>query len=172
MQTIDGGILKRSALTFGSAESRTSQTCHLSIEDEDGITARVERKLQSMMGPSHNPACAEALQGQRYKVGDYFHSHTYWFTPNTEEYETHCQVGGQRTWTVMIYLNNVEKGGETKFESILREFIPREGTALAWNNLDANGTTPNPWSLHAAMPIVKGTKYVLTKWFRERPLVM
>ena len=169
---IDNGVLNRSVVTFGPAESRTSKTCHLKIESEDDIVARVEQKFQAMMGPNHDPACAEMLQGQRYGVGDYFHPHTDWFTPNTKEYETHCQKGGQRTWTVMVYLNNVEEGGGTKFDNILREFIPRQGAALAWNNLDADGKTPNPWTLHEATPVTtKGTKYVLTKWFRERPMI-
>ena len=30
---------------------------------------------------------------------------------------------------------------------------------------------PNPYSLHAARPVAQGTKYVVTKWFRERTWV-
>ena len=43
--------------------------------------------------------------------GEYFREHTDWFTPVTEEYRHHTAPGGQRTWTVMIYLNFVEEGG-------------------------------------------------------------
>lgn len=171
IQAIDSGVLQQSVVTRGPADSRTSRTCHLRIEAPDGIAMQVEQKLRMLMGPHHDPTCAETLQGQRYGVGDYFHAHTDWFTPNTDEYETHCQVGGQRTWTIMVYLNNVDEGGGTKFENILREFVPSRGTALAWNNLDADSRTPNPWTLHEAMPVTNGTKYVLTKWYRERPMV-
>jgi len=38
---------------------------------------------------------------------------------------------------------------------------------LMWNNLDEAGA-PNRFSLHAAKPVEAGTKYVVTKWFRER----
>ena len=42
---------------------------------------------------------------------------------------------------------------------------PRAGTLLVWNNADERGM-PNPWTLHAGNPVVRGTKYVVTKWYR------
>ena len=36
---------------------------------------------------------------------------------------------------------------------------------LAWNNLLMDGS-PNPATLHEAMPVLRGQKYVVTKWFR------
>ena len=45
---------------------------------------------------------------------------------------------------------------------------PEVGKVLAWNNLRANGT-PNPSTIHHAMKVRAGTKYVITQWFRERP---
>ena len=173
---IDNGILQRSIVTNRKqADSRTSQTCHLRLEtdntDTNDIVTRIEQKLNRMMGGDYDQVCAEPLQGQVYGVGDFFEKHTDWFAPNTEEYHQHCQErGGQRTWTVMVYLNSVEDGGETKFELIEREFVPRRGTALAWNNFDSDGVTPNQWTLHEAQPVAQGKKYVLTKWFRERSM--
>lgn len=57
--------------------------------------------------------------------------------------------------------------GETCFEWIGRCFTPQAGLALAWNNLHASGA-PNHDTLHEAMPILAGSKYVLTKWCRTR----
>jgi len=76
-------------------------------------------------------------------------------------------AGWQRTWTVMIYLNNVSRGGQTCFNKLERCFTPVRGLALAWNNLMADGT-PNPFTLHEAMPVQEGTKWVITKWFRAQ----
>jgi prolyl 4-hydroxylase len=169
-RAIRTGILERSSVTDGNETARTSRTCHLRQKDDtrSGIIGRVEAKLQSLMGERCNPIThSETLQGQCYGVGEYFQAHTDWFEPNSEEYETHGRRGGQRTWTVMIYLNDVEEGGATKFVHLDRDFRPRQGWALAWNNLDADNKTPNPWTLHEAMPVVQGTKYVLTKWYRE-----
>ena len=67
----------------------------------------------------------------------------------------------------MIYLNTVIHGGETVFEHLGRAFTPVAGTALVWNNLHPDGG-PNSHTLHEAMPVEQGVKYVITKWFRER----
>jgi prolyl 4-hydroxylase len=76
--------------------------------------------------------------------------------------------GGQRCWTAMIYLSPVEAGGETHFPLCEFAVPPREGMILMWNNMMPDGT-PNRQSLHAALPVERGVKYVVTKWFRERP---
>jgi len=39
---------------------------------------------------------------------------------------------------------------------------------LAWNNLRPDGT-PNPSTIHHAMPVRGGLKYVVTQWYREKP---
>ncbi|CAB9497800.1 Probable prolyl 4-hydroxylase [Seminavis robusta] len=173
IHAINTGMLERSIVTDGNAAARTSQTCHLrrTNDTRSGIIRRVEDKLQKLMGEDCRPVShAETLQGQCYSAGEYFSAHTDWFEPDSEEYNKHCQRGGQRTWTVMVYLNNVTEGGETKFVHLERDFMPRQGWALAWNNLDADHETPNPWTLHEAMPVMEGKKYVLTKWFREKSM--
>lgn len=68
----------------------------------------------------------------------------------------------------MIYLNDVERGGETHFPYCEFKVPPKEGMVLIWNNLLSDGA-PNDNSLHAALPVEAGMKYVVTKWFRERP---
>jgi prolyl 4-hydroxylase len=45
-------------------------------------------------------------------------------------------------------------------------FRPRRGLLLAWNNMAPDGKA-NPATLHEGMPVVKGVKYIVTKWFRE-----
>jgi len=81
----------------------------------------------------------------------------------------HTERGGQRSWTAMIYLNQPEDGGATRFKTIGKTVQPETGKLLTWNNLLPDGT-PNPATLHQGMRVRTGTKYVLTKWFRERPL--
>ena len=51
----------------------------------------------------------------------------------------------------------------------LLTFQAEPGTLVAWNNLLGDGT-PNPATLHQGMRVRKGTKYIVTKWFRERAL--
>lgn len=66
----------------------------------------------------------------------------------------------------MIYLNQPEAGGETAFPQFGIAVPPLTGMLLTWNNMDADGR-PNMATLHAGMPVKAGTKYIITKWFRE-----
>ena len=80
-------------------------------------------------------------------------------------FERHTAVGGQRTWTVMIYLNDVQEGGQTIFHRLGKCYQPKAGLALAWNNLYVDGRL-NRDTLHESLPVLGGTKWVITKWFR------
>jgi len=129
----------------GDPVFRTSETCDLNVKD--AAVQEVEQMLTdfTQIDPSHG----ETLQGQRYEVGQEFKQHTDWFNPDGEDWEKFCGVSGQRTWTFMVYLNTVE-------------------AILGWNNRNPDGSG-NVNTLHHAMKVRKGVKYVITKWYRERP---
>ena len=143
---------------------RTSETCDL-----DPALAPVqdlEQRLFALNGI--DPAHGEPIQGQRYEVGQEFKSHTDYFEPGGADFERFCSVAGNRTWTFMIYLNDVEAGGATRFKLIDKIFQPERGKLLCWNNKRPDGTL-NPATLHHGMKVRRGVKYVITKWYRERP---
>ena len=148
----------------GDATFRTSETCDLKTEDE--AVQRLEDMLTEFTGI--DPAHGEQLQGQRYKVGQEFKQHTDWFNPQGSDWEKFCSVSGQRTWTFMIYLNTVEAGGATRFKPVGKTIQPERGKILGWNNRKADGSG-NVNTLHHAMKVRKGVKYVITKWYREKP---
>lgn len=143
---------------------RTSSTCDLSPAVP--AVAALATKLAEMSGI--DPAHAEPLQGQRYEVGQEFKAHTDYFEPDNADYEKYCAASGQRTWTFMIYLNDVEAGGATRFKVIDKVIQPERGKLVGWNNRRADGTL-NAATLHHAMQVRKGRKYVITQWYRERP---
>ena len=153
-----------STVTHGPEDFRTSRTCHLADVKPEFIRL-VDQRLSALLGV--DPAYSEPLQGQHYDLGQYFRLHTDAFAPGTEEYRQHACFGGQRTWTVMVYLNEVRCGGETRFPVLGQCFSPQQGMVLAWNNLWADGR-PNSATLHEALPVLQGEKYVITKWFRSR----
>src|SRR5665213_2791467 len=143
---------------------RTSQTCDLSLLDNDFVKA-VDSKICGAMGiPAQ---FSEGTQLQLYDVGQQFRQHTDYFAPTTDEYAAFCAEKGNRTWTFMIYLNNVQQGGGTHFFAINQTIQPRRGTAIAWNNRYPDGRV-NPDTLHAGLPVEEGCKMIITKWFRER----
>ena len=143
---------------------RTSEKCDLNHDDP--AVAELDRRLAQISGI--DPIYGERLQGQRYEAGQEFKAHTDYFEPGHPEYETYCSVAGQRTWTFMIYLNEVEAGGATRFKVIDKIIQPERGKLLAWNNRRADGSL-NGATLHHAMKVRKGRKYVITRWYRERP---
>jgi prolyl 4-hydroxylase len=149
---------------LGSANFRTSETCDL--DSRDPLVAEVERKIADLLGLPLS--ASEPLQGQRYAPGQEFKPHTDTFEPGGYDFYRHTAETGQRTWTAMVYLNQPEEGGATRFKLIGKTVQPEPGKLLAWNNLLPDGR-PNPATLHQGMKVRRGTKYILTKWFRERP---
>lgn len=143
---------------------RTSETCDLDPANED--VQDLERLFFSLNGIE--PAYGEPCQGQRYDVGQEFKPHTDYFTPNGADFEEFCSESGQRTWTFMIYLNDVEAGGATRFKAVKKTFQPEAGKLICWNNAKPDGSV-NPNTLHHGMNVRKGVKYVITKWYREQP---
>ena len=148
----------------GIANFRTSETCDLDWRDP--VVGKVDRAIAELLGLSLE--ASEPLQGQRYAPGQEFKPHTDTFEPGGYDYYRHTAQTGQRTWTAMIYLSEPEEGGGTRFKRIGKTVQPETGKLLAWNNLLPDGR-PNPATLHQGMKVRRGTKYVLTKWFRERP---
>ncbi len=148
----------------GDAAFRTSETCDLDAAIP--IVAELERLIIGLVGL--DPAHGEPIQGQRYAVGQEFKAHTDYFEPGGIDFHTYTSVAGNRTWTAMIYLNEPDAGGATRFKTIDKIVQPETGKLLCWNNLRPDGS-PNPSTIHQGMKVRAGTKYVITKWFRERP---
>ena len=147
----------------GDSYFRTSETCDLSASEP--AVQRLEAMLLELNGI--DPAHGEPVQGQRYAVGQEFKAHTDYFAPDGLDFHKFCSVAGQRTWTFMIYLNEVVAGGATRFKTVGKTFQPEAGKLLCWNNRRPDGSV-NPNTLHHGMKVRKGVKYVITKWYREK----
>lgn len=150
-----------------TTEYRTSTTSDFNCFT-DPLFLALDRRITHILGL--NPFLGETMQAQKYEIGQYYKEHWDFFNPVTQEYKTYCEWMGQRTWTAMIYLNDVEEGGETYFKHLKLRIKPEKGTLIAWNNLYRNGL-PNFKTLHEACPPVSGPKYVITKWFRSWSLI-
>ena len=148
----------------GDRYFRTSETCDL--EAAEPIVQDLEARLHALN--AIDLAHGEPVQGQRYAAGQEFKPHTDYFEPSGQDFEKYCSVAGQRTWTFMIYLNEPDAGGSTRFKVIDKMFKPEVGKLVCWNNHRADGGL-NPATLHHGLKVRKGTKYVITKWYRERP---
>ena len=143
-------------------EFRTSESCDMDRGSDE--VRPVDEGLAALLGL--DPAQGETMQGQRYAPGQQFKAHHDFFHEAQSYWPRMKATGGQRTWTAMIYLNEVEEGGATWFPLAGIRIAPKRGLLLAWNNMAADGS-PNEATLHEGMAVASGTKYIVTKWFRE-----
>ncbi len=165
MALIDANNEPSKLLSYnGDQEFRTSYSCN--VDPTDPTVLRVEGKITSLMGI--DTTHGETIQGQRYEVGQQFKPHYDFFHKGEAYWEDMMRSGGQRTWTAMVFLNDVEGGGETNFTHAAAKVTPRRGNLLCWNNMDGIGQ-PNTYAMHQGCPVTAGTKYIITKWYRERP---
>jgi len=142
---------------------RTSESCDMNRYAPE--VQPIDEAIAALLGlPADH---GETLQGQRYAAGQQFRAHHDYFHETESYWEQMQASGGQRTWTTMIYLNDVAEGGATWFPQAGFKIAPRQGLLLAWNNMNPDGT-PNTATLHEGTAVVDGTKYIVTKWFRER----
>ncbi|XP_043711987.1 probable prolyl 4-hydroxylase 3 isoform X2 [Telopea speciosissima] len=119
----------------------------------------------------------EGLQILHYEVGQKYEPHYDYFL---DEFNT--KNGGQRIATVLMYLSDVEEGGETLFPGSKANFSsvpwwnelsecgkkglsvkPRMGDALLFWSMRPDATL-DPSSLHGGCPVISGNKWSSTKW--------
>ncbi len=163
--TIDAG--RRPSTLFSDRASsgfRTSESCDLDRWSPE--IRPIDEAISTLLGI--DPRHGETLQGQRYAPGQQFRAHHDYFHDTESYWQRMRDNGGQRTWTAMIYLNDVEEGGATWFPQAGFRAAPRRGLLLTWNNMKPDGS-PNDRTIHEGTAVVAGTKYIVTKWFREGP---
>lgn len=142
------------------SSARTSSTCSFPVNDS--VVISVDEKIHTALEvPKEN---GEPMQGQLYEVGQEFIDHHDYFSQ--KGFVDNCLHSGQRTWTCMVYLNEVEAGGETEFPRLKLKFKPEKGTAVVWKDSNGSGFEDTN-TLHGGRPVTTGKKYIITKWMRE-----
>jgi|TARA_B100000900_G_scaffold258617_1_gene220433 prolyl 4-hydroxylase len=162
---IDANHTRSSVVVGGTdrqdvTDHRTSSTSNL--DSSNFIVKSIHKRISQHLNlPLEN---GEALQGQLYEVGQYFKPHNDFFTGPA--YDMHCKASGNRTHTLMIYLNDDYKGGETNFPNLNKKVSAVTGKALWWTNMKDNQVLPE--TLHEGVPVTEGKKYIVTSWWREK----
>lgn len=151
------------ASTEATAGYRTSYSGNL--DPGNPFVQMVSRRIDDLLGL--DPECGETLQGQRYMPGQEYKEHCDWFHVDEPHWKQEKGKGGQRCWTAMAFLNDVEEGGETWFTRVGLKITPQKGSLVVWNNATPEGV-PNDMTMHAATPVIKGVKHVVTRWYRVR----
>jgi prolyl 4-hydroxylase len=140
---------------------RTSEGMFFAL-NELPLIGRIEQRLATLLGVPVNHG--EGLQILHYLPGQEYEPHYDWFDPEQPGYAAITVTGGQRIASVVMYLNTPAQGGGTAFPEIGLTVTARRGSAVyfAYEGGDRS-------SLHAGLPVLRGEKWIATKWLRERP---
>ena len=149
-------------------ENRTGSNCWIAHNHSE-VTTNLGQRIADLVGfPLKN---AESFQVVYYTGGTQYNDHHDAFNHETEEGKKHLERGGQRIFTALGYLNDVEEGGSTEFNDLNISIKPKKGSLLVWKNVLSGTTKVHPESLHAGRPVTKGEKYAFNLWFRENKFV-
>lgn len=84
-------------------------------------------------------------------------------------------MSGPTVVTVLLFLNNVEEGGETCFSNLSRngeilslDILPKKGSALIWSCVQNDLSIIEKQALPQFLPVLKGVKYGVKATFHLR----
>jgi len=146
-------------------EARSSEGAFF-VRGHDETIAGIEARLAELMQVPVDHG--EGLQVLRYRTGGEYRPHYDYFPPEQAGSARHLARGGQRTASLILYLNSPEAGGETIFPLAGASFVPRCGSALYFAYCDGQGRLDTT-SLHGGAPVAGGEKWIATKWVRQHP---
>lgn len=162
--------LKRSTVLDSGAGAidyrRTSEGVFFPSNPSDRVLKAIEKRIANLTKyPVEN---GEGLQVLHYQKGGEYRPHYDYFSASQAGGSAALIRGGQRVMTLIMYLNDPERGGETIFPLANASVNPRKGCAVLFYNVTPDGAD-DPRSLHGGAPVLEGEKWIMTKWIRERP---
>ncbi len=127
-------------------------------EQTETIT-RIEKRISQIMNiPIEH---GDGLQVLRYTPGQEYKPHYDFFA------ETSPASTNNRISTLVMYLNDVEQGGETVFPLLHLSVFPTKGMAVYFEYFYRNQEV-NEFTLHAGAQVIHGEKWVATMWMRRQ----
>ena len=149
-------------------------------DDPDSAEAKLRRRVDHLLQTHKNAdtSMSEPLQVQIYKPGQHYSKHT----DSWENASVCTGKANQRTWTCVLYLNDVTGGGTTTFPQIKSEGsgkglvlhrpsdptrAPEQGTLACWYNILPNFEA-NPLTEHQGDDVTRGEKYLANFWYQTK----
>ena len=150
------------------------------------IVTKIEERLARI---THLPAYhGEDMQILKYGLGQKYDAHHDVGELDSKSGAQLASEGGHRVMTVLLYLSDVEEGGETAFPD--SEWIdpsmgetrgpwsdcaedhvavkPKKGDGLLFYSVTPDYKI-DPKSMHTGCPVIRGTKWTATKWIHAKP---
>ena len=146
-------------------DSRTSYGSHYDRGSTE-LILRIEKRLSEIF--RFPMIHGESIQILNYGQGGEYKPHFDYFDLNTEGGKAAANKGGNRVATIIMYLNNVDLGGATIFPEANLQVMPIKGSAVYFDYKLPDGAL-DTLSLHGGTPVIRGEKWIATKWVRELP---
>lgn len=196
LQSISAGRFESSRISDQSgqqhlASTRTSRSTSLSSDD---VVKCIEERALQFQGYDIPRERLEPLQAVQYSLGENYKPHTDWFTSPAQ---TTAEFGGNRATSFFVYVHASDDiaGGGTQFplleapknerwceyvncdagwdEGVTFRPIPRN--AVFWRNMmkttnGKGGGIGDRRTLHAGLPVQRGSKLGMNIWTREGEL--
>jgi prolyl 4-hydroxylase len=128
-------------------------------EAENALVSKIEKRVSQIMNiPVEH---GEGLQVLNYEIGQEYKAHFDFFKPESRA------ASNPRISTLVMYLNDVEQGGETYFPKLGLSVSPQKGMAVYFEYFYDNQEL-NDLTLHGGAPVVTGDKWAATQWMRRK----
>ncbi len=154
---ITGELVRNEIRTSSSSNFDPVSRDHFIISIDERIAAATDTAVEQ----------GEPLNVLYYRIAEEYKFHYDFLSPSNEDERKLLKDGGQRKYTFLVSLNEGYTGGETYFPKLNVSYHGRPGDALMFQNIDGDGQ-PDRKMLHAGMPITGGSKWVASKWIREK----
>ena len=160
-------LVYRGSATPRSAETRTNSETGFTIGNADVFLSVLRDRMAAAAGTAITHF--EVTKLLHYRVGEQFALHGDFLGLNTPELRQEIELRGQRSMTLLVYLNDDYEGGATEFPRLGLRWRAKCGDALLFSNINASGA-PDYDSVHAGLPVTRGEKWLLSQWIRTRPV--
>jgi prolyl 4-hydroxylase len=120
--------------------------------------SKISEQLTGLPQPNQ-----ELVQVVRYEKGGKFDAHYDPCVKGEELCKEMNRGAGQRRTTLLVYLNDVSKGGETEFENLGKRIRPEKGKGILFWSTDENENVLKE-SMHRGCEVLEGEKWIATIW--------
>jgi len=155
-------------VTTGVAKALDSRTCSDFAFDivEGGIVMLLLRIKISNVTSIPIPHM-EPPQIFHYLIGEEIKAHHDFLFDGKRGYGADGTYQGDRLATFLLYLNDGYEGGDLEFPIGKYRYKGRTGDGIFFAS--QRDGKPDPTSLHAASPVTRGEKFILSQWIHDRP---
>ncbi|HET8699717.1 MAG TPA: 2OG-Fe(II) oxygenase [Gammaproteobacteria bacterium] len=166
------GRLER-ALVFDAASgrnivdrTRTNSAASFHLASADVVQVALQCRMAAACGvPLHHFEGPAVLH---YAEGEEIQNHFDFVDPSTPNYASVLDKQGERVVTFLVYLNDDYERGETDFPRLGLRHRGSRGEGLMFVNALPEGG-PDRRMLHAGLPPVRGEKWIVSQFVRNRP---